>query len=65
MISTAEQLDAIIDWIEDERAPDKFNSNTIYGIRMNYQQYGEFTERQKTAIYNIYTKFKIGRHMYR
>jgi hypothetical protein len=63
MISTSEQLDAIINWIESDKAPAKFNSNTVYGIRMNYSEYGEFTERQKIAIYNIYTKFKI-RPMY-
>lgn len=65
MISTADQLEAIIDWIEDDKCPPKFNSATMYGIRLNYQEYHEFTDRQKIAINNVFTKFKIRRAIYR
>lgn len=65
MISTADQLDAIIDWIESDKAPAKFNSHTVYGIKNNYQEYHNFTERQETAINNIFTKFKIRRPIYK
>ncbi len=37
----------------------KFNGYTFQGIKNNYDEYSNFTERQKSAILNVYNKWKI------
>lgn len=37
----------------------KFNASTFYGIYTTYSDFDDFTDRQKSAISNVYEKWKI------
>ena len=51
-----DMLDCILEWAEYNP---KFDASTFEGIKDKYMQYSEFTDRQKTAIENVYYTWKI------
>ena len=49
-------LGRILEWAETKNT---FNADTFEGIQDNYENYGEFTRGQETAIENVYVKWRI------
>jgi len=58
-----DMLDTIIDWTKTTRCPFTFDSEVVYGIK-EFSESPKFTgysDRQKDAIENIYTSFRLKR----
>lgn len=57
--NTAHQLNAVLDWLYDDKQPINFRSLTIYGIRDFYTRTGYFTDNQARTIRNTVIKYRI------
>ncbi len=58
-----EMLETIITWTKTSKCPATFNSDVVYGIKefSESSKFKGYSERQKTAIENIYESFRLKR----
>lgn len=58
-MSTSDEIKNILVWSENNKW---FNTDFVKSVQDGFNKYEKYTDKQKTAIHNIYTKCNVEKY---